>query len=264
MARQRLEMDAQGPGILDGRYMRAMALAPARDALLDQLAAERGWASTGAGRALVVGGGHSPIAAGLRDRGFQTTSIDSSAAATALAAADAPEVDCRAAPPSALQVEPASFDLVYCADTLEITEDLDGVLAALAAAARPGATLVLDTVTDTFVARLIYLVAFQLFPWTRVMPRGRYHAVGLRRPRTLERASQRVGISVDRIQGFEPRSVGSLVRAVLDRRAGRISDAELPAAAGFRLSRTDHAPVVTYFAIATRSPSSAVDRTHSS
>ncbi|OYO17351.1 hypothetical protein CGZ94_00085 [Enemella evansiae] len=57
---------------------------------------------------------------------------------------------------------------------------------------------------------------------------------------------------VHTVVGFEPRSVGSLVRAVLDRRAGRIDDADLPAAAGFRLSADGHPPVVTYFAVGTK------------
>ncbi|WP_346036103.1 class I SAM-dependent methyltransferase [Brevibacterium picturae] len=251
MAKQQIRLNARGPGILDGRQVRAMAFAPAREQLLDRILHERSWPRAGERRALVVGGGYSPLAVALRDRGFVTTAVDSSASATALGAADASGVEWRTARPSELQVEPSSFDLVYCADTLEVEADAAVILAALAAAAKPGATVVLDTVTDTLVARLIYLVAFQRLPWTRIMPSRRYSANRLRGPRLLTQASQYAGLSVDDVIGFEPKSVGSLVRAILDRRSGRITDAELPGAAGFRLSVSNHAPVVTYFAVAT-------------
>lgn len=251
MMRQQLRLDARGPGILDGRQVRAMAFVPAREQLLDQLLRERRWPRAGQRRALVVGGGYSPLPVALRDRGFVTTALDSSASATAIGAADTPEVEWRTARPSEPHVEPASFDLVYCADTLEVEADVDSILAALAAAAKPGATVVLDTVTNTFVARLIYLVAFQRLPWTRIMPSRRYSHDRLRNPSLLIQASQQAGLSIDNVIGFEPKSVGSLVRAVLDRRSGRITDADLPEAAGFRLSSSNHAPVVTYFIVLT-------------
>lgn len=84
----------------------------------------------------------------------------------------------------------ASFDLVHCADTLEVTDD-------------------------------------------------------------LEEACRREGITGDSVVSFEPASVWSPVRAVLDRRAGRISE-DLPAAAGFHLSGDGHDSAVTYFAAGTK------------
>lgn len=252
MRSPQIMVNARGPGIVDGRQVRAMAFAPAREQLLDRIVHERGHTVPEHSRALVVGGGYSPIAASLRDRGYATTAVDPSAAATALAQADTHGVSFRTAPPDDLGIEPASFDLVYCADTLEVTDEPDAVLAALAAAARPGATLILDTVTDTLIAKLIYLIAFPRLPFTRIMPPGRYSAARLRNPRDLENAFRRVGIRVDTVVGFEPKSVGALVRAVLDRRSGRIGDEDLPGAAGFHLSADDHTPVVTYFAVATK------------
>lgn len=61
-----------------------------------------------------------------------------------------------------------------------------------------------------------------------------------------------MGLTVDLVVGFEPASVGSLVKAVVGRRAGRLRDDELAGAADFRLSDPDHALVVTYFAVATK------------
>lgn len=249
-----ITIDARGPGILDGRQVRAMAFVPARRQLLDRIASERGLDGDGQ-RALVVGGGYSPIPADLRDRGFEVSAIDPSPAATAFARADIPGVAFYAAPPTNLglgEEEVASFDLVYVADTVEVNDDLVGVLDQVGAAARPGGTVVIDTVTDTLVAKLIYLIVFPRMPPTRIMPVGRYTGSRLRNPRLLEDACQRSGMAVDSVVGFEPASIGSLVRAVLARRAGRIADDDLPDAAGFRLSNEDHAPVVTYFVIATK------------
>lgn len=242
-------IDARGDGILDGRQVRAMAFVPARRQLLDRLTSAR---SLHGGRALVVGGGYSPIPADLRDRGFEVTAVDSSPAATDIARGETPGVTFCTAPATELGVEAESFDLVYVADTVEVSDDLDGVLAQLAGAARPGATIVVDTVTDTVVAKLIYLIAFPRLPLTRIMPAGRYSAARLRNPRALTQACRRVGIEVNDIVGFEPASVISLVRAVLDRRAGRLADDDLAQAVDFHLSDAEHAPVVTYFAVATK------------
>jgi len=246
-----IEINARGTNILDGRHVRAMAFVHARRQLLDRIVRERSLKGAGR-RALVVGGGYSPIAADLRDRGFDVTAVDPSPSATDIARAENDGVAFRAAPATDLGVDPASFDLVYCADTLEVTDDLDGVLAELNTTLRRAGTIVLDTVTDTVIARLIYLIAFPRLPFTRIMPRGRYTAARLRNPRDLEEACRRAGITIDSMIGFEPASIGSLVRAVLDRRAGRISDDDLPDAAGFHLSDDGHDPVVTYFAVGTK------------
>lgn len=251
MSTQQLTLNARGPGILDGRQVRAMAFVPARERLLDRVVEPRHPGATGR-TALVVGGGYSPIAASLRDRGYASTAVDPSSAATALAERDTPGVDFRTAAPTKLGVPAGSFDLVYCADTVETTDDLDRVLAELAAATRAGGTVVLDTVTDTIIAKLIYLLAFQRLPFTRIMPTRRYFSGRLRNPAALTEAARRAGIDVHTVVGFEPASVGSLVRAVLDRKAGRIDDADLPVAAGFTLSADGHAPVVTYFAVGTK------------
>lgn len=251
MVKQRITLNARGPEILDGRQVRAMAFAPARDQLLDRVLPALHSPLTGRS-ALVIGGGYSPLARSLRERGFQTTSIDPSAAATAIAQADAPGERSWTAPATDLGVERDAFDLVYCADTLEVGDDLEGMVAAAVTAARPGASVIFDTVTDTRIARLIYLLAFQRMPFLRIMPPGRYAASRLRNPRDVERACLAAGAPVDAIVGFEPTSVGALVSALVGRRAGRIGDEALPAAAGFHLSHETHSPVVTYFAVATK------------
>lgn len=250
MPKQKLALNERGADVLDGRQVRAMAFVPAREQILDRIDARK----SDRGRALVVGGGYSPIAASLRDRGYTTTAVDPSPAATALAEAEVHGITFFTGIPTALGAEDEWFDLVYCADTLEVVDDAVAVLAELARVARPGATIILDTVTDTLIAKLIYLLAFQRLPFTRIMPQRRYSASRLRNPRYLAGACLQLGIAIDSVVGFEPESVGSLVRAVLNRRAGKITDDDIPDTAGFHLSLDDDDPVVTYFAIATKQP----------
>lgn len=252
MTRQRIVLNARGPRILDGRQVRAMAFVPAREQLLDRLLGARDASTAVRRRALVIGAGYSPLARALRERGFETTSIDPSEEATAIARLDAPGERISTAPATALSTERDFYDLVYCADTLEVGDDLDAMIGAAAAAARPGATIVFDTVTNTLVARLIYLVAFQRLPFTRIMSPGRYTSSRLRNPSELTEACERANLTNETILGFEPKSILSLVSALLKRRTGRIADEALPAAAGFHLSPEGHAPVVTYFAVATK------------
>ena len=252
MRRRKITLNTHGPGIIDGRQIRAAAFVPAREQLLDRILQERADLAHGSRRALVIGAGYSPLPSALRDRGFQTTAIDPSAEATAIAQAHTPQVDFRTASASGLKVEPASFDLVYCTDTLEVDDNLDGVLAAVEKAARPGAVVILDTVTDTAIAKLIYLLVFQRLWFTSIVPPGRYSSDRLRNPLELEEACRRAGLAVDTVIGFEPKSVGSLVQGLLKRRSGRITDEELAVLAGFHLSKANHAPLVTYFAVATK------------
>lgn len=249
MARPTLMLDAEGPQVVDGRHVRAMAFDPVRKALIGDVLGRRGLSG---GTALVVGGRYSPLTRIFRDHGFAVTGVDPSADATRIARETIAGVQFESAPADALGLPRQQFDVVYCADTVEVVKDLSAVLAELAAVLRPGGVLILDTVTDTFVARLVYLFAFQRFPLTRIMPAGRYARANLRSPQSLRDGCAAVGLTVDLVVGFEPASVGSLVKAVVGRRAGRLRDDELAGAADFRLSDPDHAPVVTYFAVATK------------
>lgn len=249
-----IRLNTVAPDTLDGRNVRASAFEPARVALLNSSRIEEVSAASGVvdRTALVIGGGYSRLPGLLRDRGFTTTAADSSDEATAIAGRCAEGVTHLVAHPARLPVADAAYDLVYCADTLEVLDDIAPVLAEIQRVARPGATIVLDTVAKTFLAKAIYLLAFQRIPFTRIMPPGRYAAARLRDPGDLAATCASVGIDITEIIGFEPASPLALVMSVFDRRAGRINDADLPEAAGFRLSASGHAPVVTYFAVGRR------------
>jgi 2-polyprenyl-6-hydroxyphenyl methylase/3-demethylubiquinone-9 3-methyltransferase len=77
------------------------------------------------------------------------------------------------------------------------------------------------------------------------MPPGRYRADRLRRPDSVVAALERAGLRSEDITGFKPTSILALVRAVLARRGGRLTDEDIPGAVEFVLD-PGHQPVVTY------------------
>lgn len=213
-----------------------------------------------AGRdALVIGSGRGLLARGLAELGFHVVALDPSSNATALArqaseggAVEAGgAVEYTTAPAEDPGLTGASFDVVFCTDTFEITDDLDGVLAHASRLLRPDGVLFYDTVNRTPVSRLIYLGAFQALPFTRIMPRHRYAAARLRTPGEVEAALAANGLRNEGVCSFKPESVLGLVRAVIARRSGKITDAAIPAVTGFVLE-PDGKPVVTYLGHARR------------
>ncbi|NGN66650.1 methyltransferase domain-containing protein [Streptomyces sp. A7024] len=238
------------PTAVDGRHIRAVTFQRVRMEYVTGLLDRHGITPAG-GHALVIGGGRGPLAAGLARLGFVVTAVDPSPDATAMAreahesAGLAAAIDTRTAPPTDLGVPAAEFDLVYAADTFEVTADLDGAVAEAARALRPGGVLAYDTVNRTPVARLLYLGAFQRLGSTRIMPPGRYAAERLRTPAEMAAALIRHGIEPGDVTAFKPRQVRSLVTATRARRRGEITDAELPELVDM-VAVPDGKPVVTY------------------
>ncbi|MFC8225202.1 methyltransferase domain-containing protein [Streptomyces sp. NPDC057287] len=248
----RIALDSAGPAVVDGRHIRAVTFQSVRLEYLRNVLRELGLASAG-GRALVVGSGRGLLAHGLARLGFEVVAADPSPAATALAqeADGGLGITYLTTRAEELHLPEGSFDLVYCADTLEITERPDAVLAEAARALRPGGVLVYDTVNRTPVSRLVYLGAFQLFPGTRIMPHGRYAAHRLRRPAELAEALDRAGLSARGLAAFKPRDVRSLMRATRGRRRGTLTDEQLPALVDMVLE-PEGRPMVTYLGYAVR------------
>jgi 2-polyprenyl-6-hydroxyphenyl methylase / 3-demethylubiquinone-9 3-methyltransferase len=242
----RIELDSAGPAAVDGRHIRALTFQSVRLEYLRQVLSKAGLAAAGS-RALVIGSGRGLLARGLARLGFEVVAADPSPAATALAldADDGLGITYLTTPAEQLGLPDDSFDLLYCADTLEITERPDTVLAEAARVLRPGGAFVYDTVNRTPVSRLIYLGAFQAFPGTRIMPRGRYAAHRLRRPAELAEALDRAGLSAQGVSAFRPRDVRSLVRATRGRRRGTLTDEQLPELVDMVLE-PEGSPVVTY------------------
>ncbi|MFG2894506.1 class I SAM-dependent methyltransferase [Streptomyces sp. NPDC048248] len=247
-----IALDSAGPASVDGRHIRALTFQSLRMEYLRRTCGELSLVAAGS-RALVVGSGRGLLARGLAQFGFEVVAADPSPAATALAldADDGLDVTYLTAPAEELALPDRSFDLVYCADTLEITERPDAVLSEAARVLRPGGAFVYDTVNRTLVSRLIYLGAFQAFPGTRIMPRGRYAAQRMRRPAELAEALGRAGLSARDVSAFKPRDARSLVRATHGRRRGTLTDAQLPELVDMVLDPEGN-PLVTYLGYGVR------------
>ncbi|HEY1624363.1 MAG TPA: methyltransferase domain-containing protein [Streptosporangiaceae bacterium] len=250
-----IELDSRAPDTVDGRQIRAVTFQDVRLEYVTGTMERLGLAAAGS-RALVVGSGRGLLAGGLARLGFSVVAVDPSASATAMAR-EAHErenlaVVHKTAPAEDLDMADEAFDVVYLADTLEITSDPDQVIEQAARALAPDGVLIYDTVNRTLISRVIYLGAFQALPFTRIMPAGRYAAARLRPPAELAALLNRHGLRNQDICEFRPKDPRSLVKATLARRRGRITDEEIPPIVAFVLA-PDGSPVVTYLGYARKS-----------
>lgn len=248
----RIELDSRSPEAVDGRHIRAVAFLDVRMEYVRNTLRAIGLNAAGR-RALVVGNGRGLLGVGLARLGFDVVAVDPSSVATAMAREaserEGVRVEYATAPAEELGLEEASVDVVYCADTFEITPHLDRVVEQAARLLDSGGVLIYDTVNRTPLSRAIYLGAFQTLPMTRIMPHGRYAAARLRPPAEVAEALQRHGLRNKDICGFKPKDARSLVKATLARRRGRITDEEIPPMVAFVLT-PDGPPLVTYLGYA--------------
>lgn len=248
----RIELDSPVPDTVDGRQIRAVAFQDVRLEYVTGIMKNLGLAAAGC-RALVVGSGRGTLAGGLARLGLGVVAVDPSAAATAMARQAHERQHLRVAhetaPAEDLGPARDPFDIVYLADTLEVTAAPDRVIDQAARVLKPDGVLIYDTVNRTLLSRLIYLGAFQALPFTRIMPAGRYAAARLRPPAELVALLDRHGLHNQDICAFKPKSPRSLITATLARRRGQITDEEIPPIVSFVLD-PGGSPVVTYFGYA--------------
>jgi 2-polyprenyl-6-hydroxyphenyl methylase / 3-demethylubiquinone-9 3-methyltransferase len=247
-----IELDSRAPDRVDGRQIRAVAFQDVRLEYVTGTMKSLGLPTAGS-RALVVGSGRGLLASGLARLGLSVVAVDPSATATAMAREAHEREDLavvyETAPAEELGLADKAFDLAYYADTLEITADPDRVIEQAARVLRPGGVLIYDTVNRTLLSRLIYLGVFQALPGTRIMPPGRYAAARLRAPSELAALLDHHGLRNQEICGFKPKDARSLVKAVLARRRGQITDEQIPPIVSFILAPHSR-PVVTYLGYA--------------
>ncbi|MDT3398244.1 methyltransferase domain-containing protein [Streptomyces sp. B1866] len=246
-----IELDSTTPGAVDGRHIRAVTFQSTRLEYLTGVLERLG--RTPSGSALVVGSGRGLLAEGLARLGYDVTGVDPSGTATRMARESAARaglpVRYDTAPADRLGLDDQAFDLVYVADTFEVTADLDRVAAEASRVLGPGGLLVYDTVNRSPLARVIYLGAFQSLPFTRIMPPGRYAAARLRPPAEVAAALERAGLRNEDTCDFKPKNPLRLVKAVLARRSGRITDEEIAPIVDMVLV-PDGRPLVTYLGYA--------------
>jgi 2-polyprenyl-6-hydroxyphenyl methylase / 3-demethylubiquinone-9 3-methyltransferase len=241
-----IEPDSRAAGAIDGRHIRALTFQDVRLEYVSSVLRRLGIEPAGRS-ALVVGSGRGLLARGLARLGLDVVAVDPSPEATAMAReGDAGEaVEYVTAPAEDPGLADASFDVVFYADTFEITGELDRVVAHAARLLRRDGVLFYDTVNRTPVSRLIYLGAFQRLPQTRIMPRGRYTAARLRTPEEVAATLAAHGLRNEDVCSFKPANVLDLVRATVARRKGTIDDEAIPGMTGFVLE-PEGKPIVTY------------------
>jgi 2-polyprenyl-6-hydroxyphenyl methylase / 3-demethylubiquinone-9 3-methyltransferase len=166
--------------------IRAAAFQPVRAAYARHIILEHLGLDPAGKRALVVGCGRGLLAGELARLGFAVAAVDLAAPAIQLAqeasAHEGLPVDYEVGDPQRLPCADAAFDVAYYADTFEITDDLDRILAEAARVLRRRGALLYDTVSRTLLSRLVYLGALQSWPWTRCVPRHRHAWDRLRPP----------------------------------------------------------------------------------
>ncbi|MEV5569720.1 methyltransferase domain-containing protein [Spirillospora sp. NPDC052269] len=244
-----IELDSRTAGAIDGRHIRALTFQDVRLEYVSSVLRRLGIEPAGRS-ALVVGSGRGLLARGLAGLGLDVVALDPSAEATAMAreaggAEDGGFLEFATGPAEDPGLADASFDVLFYADTFEITGDLDRVVAQAARLLRPDGVLFYDTVNRTPVSRLIYLGAFQALPLTRIMPPDRYSAARLRTPGEVAATLAAHGLRNEDVCSFKPKNVLDLVRATMARRAGRIDDEAIPGMTDFVLE-PDGKPIVTY------------------
>jgi 2-polyprenyl-6-hydroxyphenyl methylase/3-demethylubiquinone-9 3-methyltransferase len=250
----RIELNARSTDAIDGRQLRAAAFQRVRLEYVERTLSRLRLDPAGC-RALVVGSGRGDLARGLAQLGMEVTAVDPSTAATEMARQESTRAGVtivhQTAEPESLSDPDGRYDIAYYADTFEITARLDEVVRQAGRVLRGGAVLFYDTVNATLLGRLIYLGVFQAIPMTRIMPPGRYSAGRLRPPATLVRTLAAQGLRNQDICAFKPKNPPDLIKAVLARRRGKVTDDEAGAMADFVLDPAGR-PLVTYLGYARR------------
>jgi 2-polyprenyl-6-hydroxyphenyl methylase/3-demethylubiquinone-9 3-methyltransferase len=234
----------------DGFHIRAAAFQPVRGPYAREVILERLGLNPRGKRALVVGCGRGILARELAGLGLSVIGVDPSPSAIRLAqeatVREGLHVDYATGEPGRLPYGDAEFDIVCYTDTLEITHNLDEVVAEAARMLRPQGVFLYDTVNRTQLSRLIYLGAMQSWRWTRYMPPDRYAWERLRPPAELAATMARYGLRNEEVTGFLPANPLRLLWAILRARRGNIADADLAELAGMRLAQPGKHAAVTY------------------
>ncbi len=156
-------------------------------------------------RVLDVGCGGGLLSEALAARGARVTGLDLAeqnlSAARAHAAQTGSSVDYRCEAVEAVAAaEPGAFDVIVCLELLEHVPDPQSVIAACAAAARPGADLFFSTINRNIKSFTLGIVAAESV--LGMLPRGTHEYTKLIRPAELARGARGAGLDVRELAGM--------------------------------------------------------------
>ena len=156
-------------------------------------------------QALDVGCGGGILSEAMARAGAQVLGIDLSPSVLDVAELHALEgkvaVEYRAVAAEELaQERPAAFDLVTCMEMLEHVPDPAASVAALAALAKPGGTVIVSTLNRNPLAFAVAIVGAEYL--ARVLPRGTHEYSKFIRPSELARWGRKAGLELRDLTGI--------------------------------------------------------------
>ncbi len=208
------------------------SMTPARFGyFLDVLTRQQGPDLSGL-RALDVGCGGGFLAEEFALIGCQVVGVDPSEVSIRTArdhAADRGlDIEYRVGTGEQLPVKDAGFDIVYCCDVLEHVTDVDGVIAEIVRALKPGGMFFYDTINRTRTSNVLAIKVMQEWRATRIMDSALHMWDMFITPAELAATMQRHGLRSEDVVGLGPRANKAVVLVNLAKaHAGRISYGEL-------------------------------------
>jgi 2-polyprenyl-6-hydroxyphenyl methylase/3-demethylubiquinone-9 3-methyltransferase len=156
-------------------------------------------------RVLDVGCGGGLLAEGLASRGARVVAIDMAPenieAARQHATAGGLTIDYRCVPVEQLAAEAAGeFDVVTCLEMLEHVPEPASIVAACAAALRPGATAVFSTINRNLKSFALAIVGAEYV--LGLLPRGTHEYAKLIRPAELAAWCRKAGLEITALTGL--------------------------------------------------------------
>jgi len=184
---------------------------------------------------LDVGCGGGILAEAMAGAGARVTGIDLSEKALGVAQLHRLEsgvaVDYRLIAAEALALEtPARFDVVTCMEMLEHVPDPGSIVAACAALAKPGGTLVFSTLNRNPKSYVFAILGAEYL--LRLLPRGTHDWTRFLRPSELAAFARRAGLDLDQMTGMTYNPLTRVYRLEADTSVNYLAAYRKPSHAG--------------------------------
>jgi 2-polyprenyl-6-hydroxyphenyl methylase/3-demethylubiquinone-9 3-methyltransferase len=250
MIKQPNSLKREAPSEWEGLAMRERSILSVRSEYFQSVIFDTLHLNPHEQKVLHIGGRRGLFAQELARRGFHVTVIDGSEPAITFAREQARQdklaIDSCVGNVERLPYADASFDIVYCFDTLEVTTNLDGVIAEASRVLKKGGPFLYDTVNRTILSRLVYLFVFQSWSWTNIMPQHRYDQSRLVPPWNLKRIMHAHDFDNHEFVEFKPESLSQLIGAVRAYKQGTINADEAGERVHMKMAKRGDKPAVTY------------------